>query len=348
MVDSNVKTSRCVLVTGGAGYIGSHVCKALARAGYTPVTLDDLSRGHASAVKWGPLITGSVGDRNILDEVLSTYRPFAALHFAGFAYVGESFRHPSIYFKNNTCCSLVLLEAMRDYNVAAFVFSSTCATYGEPDRSPIQEGDPQCPVNPYGDSKLAVERMLYAFDKAHGVRSVVLRYFNAAGSDGEGEIGWAHEPETRLVPRALLAARGDIPNLEVFGANFPTPDGTCIRDYIHVSDVANAHVLALRYLENGGGSVSLNIGTGTGYSVYEVVDVVERITGKKIPLSVVSRRPGDPPKLIADPRLALRVLGFVATDSSIDTISQTAWRWLEGRPCPSRTKDRTECPPSLR
>jgi UDP-glucose-4-epimerase GalE len=331
MMRTNGNTACTVLVTGGAGYVGSHACKALSQAGYLPVTLDSLERGHASAVKWGPLIIGSVGDRAILDHAMASSRPTAVLHFAAFAYVGESVANPGLYYRNNSYGSLNLLEAMRDHNVGAVVFSSTCATYGVPERLPICEGDTQRPINPYGESKLMVERMLQAFDVAHGIRSVALRYFNAAGSDPEGEIGWHHDPETRLLPRALMAARGDIPHLEIFGDDFDTPDGTCIRDYIHVSDLANAHVLALRYLTEGNRSLALNIGTGIGYSVRNVIDSVQRVSGSRVPLRIAARRPGDPPVLVAEPALARTVLGFVPFSSSLDCISWTALRWLEHR-----------------
>jgi UDP-arabinose 4-epimerase len=331
MTGASNGSAETVLVTGGAGYIGSHTCKALARAGYVPVTLDNLSRGHSSAVKWGPLIKGSVGDRAVLDNAFARHRPVAVLHFAAFAYVGESVSNPSLYYRNNTCSSLTLLEAMRDHNVGAVVFSSTCATYGIPQSLPIHEGDAQIPVNPYGESKLMVERMLTAFDSAHRLRSVALRYFNAAGSDRDVEIGWHHDPETRLIPRALMAAGGDISHLEVFGDDFDTADGTCVRDYIHVSDLAKAHVLALRYLMDGHPSVALNVGTGVGYSVRDVVDAAERVTGKHVHVLVGPRRTGDPPVLVADPSLARRLLGFTPTESSLEHISSTAWRWLQHR-----------------
>lgn len=322
-------SSRNVLVTGGAGYIGSHTCKALARRGYTPITLDSLSRGHAVAVKWGPLVTADIGDPDALEHVFVRYRPIAVLHFAGFAYVGESMSNPALYLRNNAFGTLTLLELMQRHDVTNIVFSSTCATYGIPVRVPICEEDPQQPVNPYGESKLMVERMLRHFGIAHGTRFVALRYFNAAGSDPDGEIGWQHEPETRLIPRALKAVREEAPALEIFGNDFPTPDGTCIRDYIHVSDLADAHVLALEYLMQGKSSVCLNLGTGAGYSVREVIRAIDRTMRKTVPAQVAPRRIGDPPVLVADPSMADRLLGFCPQHSSLDEILHTAWNWLE-------------------
>lgn len=318
-----------VLVTGGAGYVGSHTCKALSRSGYNPVTLDNLSRGHESAIKWGPLIMANIDDYNALEDAFVVHRPVAVLHFAAFAYVGESMSNPTLYFRNNAFNTLTLLEAMRRYDVTSIVFSSTCATYGIPARVPIREEDPQQPINPYGESKLMVERMLRHFGNAHGIRFVSLRYFNAAGSDPDGEIGWKHEPETRLIPRALKAARAEMPALEIFGDDFPTPDGTCIRDYVHVSDLADAHVLALQYLMDGNPSAALNLGTGVGFSIYQVLQAIERRLGIAVSAQVVDRRIGDPPVLIADPFRASKLLGFSPKQSSLDRIVSTAWNWLE-------------------
>lgn len=318
-----------VLVTGGAGYVGSHTCKALARHGYHPVALDNLSRGHASAVQWGPLVRADLGDSQALDESFALYKPIAVLHFAAFAYVGESVACPALYYRNNTFDTLTLLEAMQRHDVTCIVFSSTCATYGIPERVPICEQDRQQPVNPYGASKLMVERMLHDFGVAHGLRYMALRYFNAAGSDPDGEIGWKHDPETRLIPRALLAARAEQPPLEIFGDDFPTADGTCIRDYIHVSDLADAHVLALKHLMQGKPSLSLNLGTGAGHSVLDVIRGIERTFGRQVPARVMQRRAGDPPVLVADPSLANHVLGFSARQSSLEQILRTAWNWLE-------------------
>lgn len=249
-----------VLVTGGAGYIGSHACKALARAGYLPVAYDNLCLGHAHSVKWGPLEVGDISDRARLDEVLALHRPVAAMHFAAFAAVGESVADPARYYANNVAGTIVLLDALRDAGVSHFVFSSTCAVYGTPSRMPIVENTPRGPVNPYGRSKLIVEQILEDYGRAYGLGWTALRYFNAAGADPEGEIGEEHEPETHLIPRALMAVQGRLPHLDVFGTDYPTPDGTCIRDYIHVSDLADAHVAAIQRLGGGGGSIALNLG----------------------------------------------------------------------------------------
>lgn len=316
-----------VLVTGGAGYVGAHGCKALAAAGYRPVVLDNLVYGHEQAVQWGPFERGDIADRGRLDEVLETYRPSAVMHFAAFAYVGESVGDPGKYYRNNVGGTLTLLEAMRDHGIDKLVFSSTCATYGEPQAVPITEDEPQTPINPYGMSKLMVEQMLADFARAHGLRSTPLRYFNAAGASPDGEIGEAHDPETHLIPLALAAAAGQGPELTVFGDDYPTPDGTCIRDYIHVSDLADAHVRALHYLEEGGPSRAFNLGTGAGVSVREILDSVERVTGRAVPCRTGPRRPGDPPVLVADASRAKRDLGWQPRLSDIDTIIATAWKW---------------------
>lgn len=322
-----------VIVTGGAGYIGSHTCKRLAAQGFTPVTVDNLSRGHRDAVRFGPLVEADIGDRDALGQVFSTWKPAAVLHIAGFAYVGESVSDPGLYYDNNTARTLVLLEAMRAHGIGRLVFSSSCATYGIPEDNPIHEGTPQRPINPYGESKLMVEQMLRAFDAAYGVRFAALRYFNAAGSDPETEIGWFHDPETRLIPRVLMAAAGKIPYLEMFGEDFPTPDGTCIRDYIHVCDLADAHILALRHLLNDGSSQYLNLGIGRGYSVKEVIRAVEAVTGLSVPVKVGPRRPGDPAVLIADAGQAREILGFSPSFVDLRALIGHAWAWYrrEGR-----------------
>lgn len=319
--------SRRVLVTGGAGYIGSHACKALSKAGYLPVTFDSLVYGHEWAVKWGPLERGDILDRARVDELLAQYRPIAIMHFAAFAYVGESVIDPGKYYRNNVAGSLNLLESARDHGVDKFIFSSTCATYGVPDRLPITEDTPQRPINPYGASKLMVERMLADFDAAHGLRSIALRYFNAAGADPDGEIGEWHEPETHLVPLVLDAASGRRPSVTVFGADYDTRDGTCIRDYIHVTDLANAHVQALGALEMGSQSTVYNLGNGEGFSVLDVVHAVERVTGLTVPASRGDRRVGDPAALVSDAALARDELGWQPQITSIDDIVRTAWAW---------------------
>jgi UDP-arabinose 4-epimerase len=316
-----------ILVTGGAGYIGSHACKSLARAGYLPVTYDNLVYGHEWAVKWGPLERGDILDRSRLDQVIAQYNPSAIMHFAAFAYVGESVTDPGKYFRNNVAGSLNLLEAARDHRIEQFVFSSTCATYGMPDRLPITESTPQNPINPYGASKLMVERMLSDFSAAHGLRSIALRYFNAAGADPENEIGEDHDPETHLIPLVLDAARGRRSSVTVFGTDYDTVDGTCVRDYIHVTDLADAHVKALGALVAGSGSAAYNLGNGQGFSVQAVIDVVERVVDLKVPVERGQRRQGDPAVLVADCSKALVELGWQPKLSALDRIIGTAWAW---------------------
>ncbi len=316
-----------ILVTGGAGYIGSHACKALAQAGYTPIVYDNLVYGHESAVKWGPFEQGDILDRSRLDEIIRHYQPTAIMHFAAFAYVGESVEHPGKYYRNNVTGSLTLLEAMRDNNIHNFIFSSTCATYGEPEQVPIPEDHKQAPVNPYGQSKLMIEQMLSDFDVAHKLKSVSLRYFNAAGADPEGETGEDHDPETHLIPLVLDAAIGKRPSITVFGDDYNTPDGTCIRDYIHVTDLADAHVKALKYLEQGGETTHYNLGNGKGYSVKEVIDTAKKITGKKIPVVIGKRRYGDPPRLVGDAARIKKELNWSPEYADLETIIETAWKW---------------------
>ncbi|MDB5643334.1 MAG: galE [Hyphomicrobiales bacterium] len=325
-------SSDVVLVTGGAGYIGSHTCKALARAGYTPVVYDNLDYGHEWAVKWGPFERGDIQDRARLDEVIARHKPVAVLHFAAYAYVGESVTDPAKYYRNNTVGSLSLLEAMRAGGVRDIVFSSTCATYGMPDALPISESQQQRPINPYGASKLMVERMLVDFAPAYGMRFSALRYFNAAGADPDGEIGEDHNPETHLIPLVLDAASGRRENITVFGTDYDTPDGTCIRDYIHVADLAQAHVLALKTLREGGASDFYNLGNGQGFSVREVIAAVERATGLKVPVKESGRREGDPAALVADARKARDTLGWRPQHADIDDIVRTAWAWHQKQP----------------
>lgn len=316
-----------VLVTGGAGYIGSHACKALAQAGYMPITYDNLVYGHPWAVKWGPLEEGDIGDRIRLNEVIARYRPGAVLHFAAYAYVGESVEDPGKYYRNNVAGTLTLLEAMRDTGVDKLVFSSTCATYGMPLQTPICESHPQSPVNPYGASKLMIERMLRDFYSAYGLSSVSLRYFNAAGADPVGEIGEVHNPETHLIPLVLEAAMGKRPALTIFGDDYDTPDGTCIRDYIHVSDLADAHVLALKSLENASNGMAYNLSNGQGFSVREIVKAAQTVTGLTIPVNMGQRRPGDPAKLIGDSTLIRGSLGWKPKYPDIHSIITSAWNW---------------------
>jgi UDP-glucose-4-epimerase GalE len=316
-----------VLVTGGAGYIGSHACKALARAGHVPVTYDNLVYGHREAVRWGPFVEGDLADRAKVAETIRRHGVGAVMHFAAFAYVGESMQKPQLYFHNNVGNTLSLLDAMLDTGVRHIVFSSTCATYGTPDRVPMGEDTPQRPVNPYGETKLMMERALHWYGQAYGIGHVALRYFNAAGADPDGETGEAHDPETHLIPLILDAAAGRRPQIDIYGTDYPTPDGTAVRDYIHVQDLADAHVRALGYLLKGGASVALNLGTGEGRTVREVIDAAERVTGRKVPRREVARRPGDPPALVADPARAHEALGWRPAMSDLDSILRTAWSW---------------------
>ncbi len=316
-----------VLVTGGAGYIGSHACKALAKADYTPIAYDNLVYGHESAVQWGPFEQGDTLDRNRLDEVIRQYQPAAIMHFAAFAYVGESVDHPGKYYRNNVAGSLTLLEAMRDTGIKHFIFSSTCATYGEPEQIPMTEVHKQAPINPYGQSKLMIEQMLSDFDVAHDLKSVSLRYYNAAGADPDGDTGEDHDPETHLIPLVLDAATGKRPSITIFGDDYDTPDGTCIRDYIHVTDLADAHVKALKYLEQGGQTTAYNLGNGKGFSVKEVIDTAKRITGKEIPVETGPRRPGDPPSLVGDATRIRKELNWQPKYAELETIIKTALDW---------------------
>lgn len=326
---SSVKKN--VLVTGGAGYIGSHACKVLAQEGYQPVAFDNLSSGHTWATKWGPLEQGDILDRAALDRAIEKYKPTACVHFAAFAYVGESVTDPGKYYRNNVVGSLTLLEALRDHGVDQLVFSSTCATYGVPDRVPIDETLTQNPINPYGATKLMVERMLADFQVAHQLRSVALRYFNAAGADPDVEIGEDHDPETHLVPLVLDAACGDRDAITVFGTDYDTPDGTCIRDYIHVTDLAKAHVLALKALEKGLTHRAFNLGNGNGYSVREVIASVERVTGRTVPVIFGERRAGDPARLISNSARAAAELKWTPNITKLDEIISTAWEWHQRR-----------------
>jgi UDP-arabinose 4-epimerase len=321
-----------ILVTGGAGYIGSHTAKELARAGYRVVVYDNLSRGHRWAVRWGPFEEGDLLDQDRLRRVLAEHRIDAVLHFAAFAAVGESMQQPELYFHNNVEGSLSLLDAMRATGVRRIVFSSTCAVYGAPEIVPITEDNPKAPASPYGESKLMVERMLHWEGVCHGLQWMALRYFNAAGCDAESETGEVHDPETHLIPSLLDAALGRRPACPLFGADYPTPDGTCIRDYIHVTDLADAHIRALRHLEGGGASLQLNLGTGDGYSVSQILSAAEAVIGRPIPVERQPRRPGDPPRLVAAPQRAFTTLGWKPTHSSIENILATAWQWSSRQP----------------
>ena len=316
-----------ILVTGGAGYIGSHACKALSANGFQPVVYDSLARGHRSLVKWGDLAVGDVHDSAVLDDAFRRYRPEAVLHFAAFAYVGESVEQPEKYFHNNVVGTLNLLRVMQEHGVRKIVFSSTCATYGVPRSLPITESSEQIPTSPYGVSKLMVEQILRAYSDAYGLAAMILRYFNACGADPAGETGELHDPEPHLIPRVLAAAAGNLETLEIFGTDYPTRDGTCVRDYIHVSDLAEAHVAALRVLLAGGETRALNLGIGTGFTVREVIRAAERVTGRGLTLRESPRRAGDPPELVANSSLAASVLGWRPRFTDIEEMIQTAWNW---------------------
>jgi UDP-glucose-4-epimerase GalE len=315
-----------VLVTGGAGYIGSAFVERLAAAGERPVVLDDLSRGHRDAVDAGvPFYEGRSGDSELVARIVREEGVDACVHFAAFAYVGESVTEPKRYFDNNTVQALALFETLLAHGVGRVVFSSTCATYGVPQQVPIPEEHAQWPINPYGWSKFFVERMLEALDRAQGLRFVALRYFNAAGATATR--GERHDPETHIIPLVLEAAAGRRPHVSVFGRDYPTPDGTAIRDYIHVEDLADAHLAALRHLREGKGSMFLNLGTGQGYSVQEVIDVARRVTGRDVPVVDAPRREGDPPRLVADARRAREVLGWSPRRPDLEDIVRSAWAW---------------------
>ena len=314
-----------ILVVGGAGYIGSHAARALRRAGYEAIIYDSLVNGHRRLAEGFELVEGDIADEAKLRSVLQ--RADGVMHFAAHAYVGESVENPRKYFRNNVEAALGLLNATLDAGIRRFVFSSTCAVYGEPAKVPITEDNPRQPVNPYGTSKLFCEYALEAYDRAYGLRSARLRYFNAAGADESGEIGELHNPETHLIPLAL-AATGEGAELKIFGTDYPTPDGTCVRDYIHVDDLADAHVRALQHLEKGGESIALNLGTGKGDSVLEVIQAAETVTGRTVNRKVGPRRAGDPPVLVADATRAQKALGWKAIRTLSDIVS-SAWKWMQ-------------------
>ncbi|MBT2130604.1 UDP-glucose 4-epimerase GalE [Aliiroseovarius lamellibrachiae] len=313
-----------ILVTGGAGFIGSHTCKHLAQHGFLPVTLDNLSTGHADAVQWGPLERADLRDAVAVEAAMRRHQVKLVMHFAASAYVGESVQDPALYYDNNVGGMIGLLKAAQACALDKIIFSSSCATYGEPQTSPVSETCPQIPMSPYGHTKLICEEMLQAYEQAYGLRHVALRYFNAAGSDPEGVLAERHDPETHLIPLALLAAAGQRGALSVFGDDYPTPDGSCVRDYIHVQDLAHGHLLAARYLLEGGPSVALNLGSGVGQSVFDVIHAIGRITGRPVPYDVAPRRAGDPPALWACAQKAKAVLGFETRRSTLDHIIQDA------------------------
>ena len=323
---------RNILVVGGAGYIGSHMCKYLSKQEYVPVVLDNLCRGHRPAVKWGPLIEGSISDRNLLKRVFAEHRIEAVMHYAAFSYVGESVKHPSMYYQNNVADTVVLLSEMVEAGILNFVFSSSCAVYGEPEEVPIPETHPQNPVNPYGRTKYMVEQILDDFRNTYGLNAISLRYFNAAGADPEGELGEDHNPETHLIPLAIQTALGQRAEIEIFGNDYPTRDGTCIRDFIHVEDLASAHLIALNRLMEDTEGGKFNLGNGQGYSVKEVVDITRKITGKPIKDVIVQKREGDPAVLVGSSAKAKDELGWEPRFPDLESIVETAWNWHRSHP----------------
>lgn len=327
-----MKAGKTILVTGGAGYIGSHTVRMLASHGRQIVVLDNMVYGHEEAIVDSSvlLVRGDIGDSTLLRALFAEHQFSAVVHFAAYAYVGESVTDPLKYYRNNTAAPLALLEVMQEFHCRQFVFSSTCATYGVPATIPITEDTVQSPINPYGRSKLMLEWILADCETAWGLRSACLRYFNASGCSGDALIGEDHNPETHLIPRVLMALTGEAGPVEVFGTDYPTPDGTCIRDYIHVEDLASAHERALDHLEEGGESLRVNLGTGIGVSVKEIIAAVEKVTGLKVPVIMGGRRAGDPAQLVADPTLALRRLQWKATHTDIAETVRSAWNWMNG------------------
>ncbi len=320
--------SDTILVTGGAGFVGSHTVRLLAGHGFVPVVLDDLSEGHREAVSSAELVEGDLGDESLLDRLFERHRFSAVLHFAGRCYVGESVRDPLRYYRENVAKAVPLLSRVVDAGVRRFVFSSSCGVYGDPRQLPMSEDHPCRPVNPYGHTKLFVERMLQGLENSHGLRWAALRYFNAAGASSDGRLGESHDPETHLIPRTLRAALGREPELTIYGTDYPTPDGTCVRDYVHVEDLARGHLAALQWLAGGQRSGAFNLGTGKGWSVREVVAAAQRVCGRPIPCREGPRRQGDPPELVADASRAERELGWRARHRNLDRTVADAWRWL--------------------
>ncbi|RLD12255.1 MAG: UDP-glucose 4-epimerase GalE [Chlamydiae bacterium] len=318
-----------ILLTGGAGYIGSHCVKRLMENGYEVVVLDNLSRGFRDAVLTPHFFEGNIGDREILEKIFTDYKIDAVMHFSAFACVGESVEKPAEYYENNVAQTLILLTACKDFGVKNFIFSSTCATYGDVKKIPINETTPIGPLNPYGHSKRMVELILQDFDTAYGLKHCIFRYFNAAGCDPEGKLSERHDPETHLIPIILQVAKGQRENIKIFGTDYPTPDGTCIRDYIHVNDLSDAHILGLKNLLNGGESDIFNLGSENGFSVREVIDVCREVSDSEIPEVEVERRPGDAPKLVADSTKAKTVLGWTPESSDLRYIVETAWNSIK-------------------
>jgi len=321
-----------VLVVGGAGYIGSYMCKLLSQNGYLPVVLDNFSMGHRQAARWGQVYEGDMADGAVIDAIFGRHQIQAVMHFAAFAYVGESVANPGKYYENNVVQTIKLLNLLVRHKVCRFIFSSTCATYGEPKQIPITEDHPQVPINPYGRSKRMVEQILDDFSHAHGLRSVVLRYFNAAGADPDGQVGEDHRPETHLIPLVLETALGQRQSVDVYGDDYPTADGTCVRDYIHIHDLAQAHLLALEKLLGGFVGDSFNLGNGTGYSVLDVIETARRVTGKPITLNRCARRRGDPAVLVGSSEKAVNDLGWKQHYCDLSRIIDTAWNWHRNHP----------------
>ncbi|MDT8451214.1 MAG: UDP-glucose 4-epimerase GalE [Gammaproteobacteria bacterium] len=316
-----------ILIVGGAGYIGSHMVKKLALAGHEVVTLDNLSRGYEDAVKYGEFVHGNLGDKDLLNTLFSKHLFDAVMHFAAFIEVGESVTEPGMYYHNNVCNTQVLLDAMVSHDLEHFVFSSTAAIFGEPQYTPIDEAHPKNPINPYGRSKLMVEQMLEDYDRAYGLKSTCLRYFNAAGADPEGELGERHNPESHLIPLILQAASGRREAISIFGRDYPTEDGTCVRDYVHINDLCDAHSLALDKMQKSGDSARYNLGNGKGFSVQQVVDTVKRVANKEFKVIHAERRAGDPAVLVADSTLAKQALGWTPRFDRLETIIEAAWQW---------------------
>jgi len=329
VADPGADILKTILVTGGAGYVGSHCCKAFANAGWKVVVFDNLFRGWRDMVKWGPLIEGDILDRSALDAAFAEVKPDVVAHFAALTYVGESVDDPGLYYRNNSFGAFNLLEAMRAAGVNKLIFSSTAATYGVPHQTPMPEEHPQLPINPYGWSKLFVERMMADYAAAYDLRYAALRYFNAAGADGDGEVGERHEPETHVIPLAARGALRDDYVFTIFGDDFDTRDGTCVRDYIHVADLGRAHAAAADYLLSGGAAKAFNLGTGHGTTVKEIADAIEAVSGRPLPRRIGPRRAGDPAVLVASNARAKAILGWEPRQSSIDEIVQSAWAWAQ-------------------
>jgi len=322
-----LNSSKKILVAGGAGYIGSHAVRELDAAGFHPLIVDNLSKGHREAVLWGELLEGDLKDASFLERVFREHKIQGVMHFASKCYVGESMEDPAEYYEENLSSALTLLRAMLKQGVKNFIFSSSCATYGNPVSLPLGESHPQDPVNPYGETKYFIERILKHYHRAYGLRFCALRYFNAAGASLDARIGESHDPETHLIPRILGTVTGKYPKIQVFGDDYPTPDGTCLRDYIHVEDLASAHRKALQWIGDNHAGEFFNLGTGRSYSVREIIESAGRVTGREIPVETAPRRPGDLPELVADPAKAMSVLGWTPVSSDLDTIMKSAWEW---------------------